>query len=361
MAVRNLRQERQHTARRDRSSACLLVGGVTGLFALLLAVLGPHTLSASEHPASGLQSTEAAFDPDASRHRGRWRRKVANIPAKSVFRLAALMEAEPEPASTLSLPSASEALSPEEIQSWLTEVEQQFPDRVHLHTAGYSAEGRPILAVELGDRIAQSGEPPCLAILCRQHGDEPETTAAALELIYRLLTADPSLTDDVLAHASLLIVPLANPDGAVWNARVNAQGQDLNRGWGTRQVEEVNHLSSLLEEWKPTLVLDVHQWVPGDACQTPLLEASGGRRAQEIAEGMQRGCRASGYHFALKTNRGSDTRLCHRYYGIRGHIPAILLETRHVINSAGGREKAINASVLAMLCALELLVPESLG
>jgi hypothetical protein len=355
MQVRNLKQERLHTARRDRHSACILAAGVTGILALLLAVLGPSTLSASERPASGLRSTEATFDPGASRRRDRARPSVANIPAKSVFRLAALMEAEPEPASTLSLPPASEAVSPEEAQSWLTEVEQQFPDRVRLHTPGYSAEGRPIRAIELGNLIETTEPHPRLAILCRQHGDEPETTAAALELIYRLLTADPALTDEVLQKASLLIVPIANPDGAIWNARANAQG------WGTRQVEEVNHLSSLLEEWKPTLVLDVHQWVPGDSCQTPLLEASGGRRAQAIAAGMQQGCRASGYRFALKTKRSSDTHLCHRYYGMRAHIPAILLETRHVTNSTVARGKAIHASVLALLCALELLVPESLG
>ena len=88
---------------------------------------------------------------------------------------------------------------------------------------GRSVDGRPIRAVELGDRRL----PTALLVVGCIHGNEPAGRGIA-----RLLEADPP------ARAHVWVIEDLNPDGVAAGTRQNAQGVDLNRNfpWGWRPL-----------------------------------------------------------------------------------------------------------------------------
>jgi protein MpaA len=88
----------------------------------------------------------------------------------------------------------------------------QPPKRVLL---GRSVQGRPITAVEVGDKAGRR----VLVVGCI-HGDE----TAGIAVARRLEHLDPAGID-------LWIVPSLNPDGVAVGSRGNAHGVDLNRNF----------------------------------------------------------------------------------------------------------------------------------
>lgn len=89
---------------------------------------------------------------------------------------------------------------------------------------GWSALGRPIRAVEVGDPDEQR---KLLVVGCI-HGDEPAGIRIAL------MVARPPLS----ANADVWIVPTLNPDGVAARTRQNGRRVDLNRNfpWAWRQL-----------------------------------------------------------------------------------------------------------------------------
>lgn len=89
---------------------------------------------------------------------------------------------------------------------------------------GRSVEGRPIVALEVGDPDAARRE---LVVGCI-HGDE----TAGIAIARRLERASPMGLD-------LWVVPTLNPDGAAAGTRGNGRGVDLNRNfpWRWRRLK----------------------------------------------------------------------------------------------------------------------------
>lgn len=126
---------------------------------------------------------------------------------------------------------------------------------------GDSVEGRPIECQVFG-----SG-PDVVLILGSIHGNEP----AGAVLVRRLAAAlqhQPSL----LAGRTVVLVPVANPDGLAHGTRTNARGVDLNRNfpadnWSSRGQHgssalcepESRALHALIEARHPTRIVSVHQ------------------------------------------------------------------------------------------------------
>lgn len=88
------------------------------------------------------------------------------------------------------------------------------------HLLGRSTDGRPIVALQLGDRSS----PRTVLVVGCIHGDECAGTAVA----DRLATLPPP------RQADLWVVPDLNPDGAAAGTRGNANGVDLNRNFPWR-------------------------------------------------------------------------------------------------------------------------------
>lgn len=120
---------------------------------------------------------------------------------------------------------------------------------IHLDSIGASIEGRPILAVKIGEAADTPGRPNVL-FLATHHAREWVSTEMAMQLIRWL--AD-SLPRSLLAQRDIWVIPVENPDGyqytftddRLWrkNRRANAGGTfgvDPNRNypafWGLDDV-----------------------------------------------------------------------------------------------------------------------------
>ncbi|MBW3637983.1 MAG: DUF2817 domain-containing protein [Armatimonadetes bacterium] len=242
--------------------------------------------------------------------------------------------------------------TPEEIEPWLLDLSRLRPTQVKTRILGATLGGNRIVALE----ITPSGVSPWklrrLAVLCRQHGNEPESSASGARFIREFLTSSEPKKRAVAQKTALLIVPIANPDGAALYRRRTEENIDMNRDWGPFRTQETRVLANWIGAWRPHLIVDVHQWLPKDRQNEPMAEASGGALARRTAARMAQNSARRGYALSARSRWGLDT-LSHRFWGQKFKIPAILLETRHRPGVAGAREAAIGTSLAALWGAAE--------
>lgn len=95
---------------------------------------------------------------------------------------------------------------------------------VHQNTVGTSTSGRPIESYSFGN-----GD-QCLLLMGAIHGNE-KGTKELLDLLVKKLSTHPQL---VHPHNTVIIIPLANPDGYYDRTdKLNARGVNLNRNFAT--------------------------------------------------------------------------------------------------------------------------------
>lgn len=206
--------------------------------------------------------------------------------------------------------------------------------RLRLASLGKSATGRRDLwLVRLADPIADPAQTIRVLVLCRQHGDEPASTEAVLGLIHRLAEGgDPSLRAS-LAHVTLYLAPMVNPDGAEAGTRVNGVGADLNRDWGVFRQPETRAVARAAHLLRPNLVIDAHNWDGDDEYNADCVEVprematASGRASHGLQQQAVRDLAACGYS-VHPTAWGADTdpRLAHRWFA-RQNILSALVET----------------------------------
>ena len=197
-----------------------------------------------------------------------------------------------------------------------------------------------------------AGGPKRIFYLCRQHGHEPASTEGALAFINALVKAD----DDTplagyLRRATVMVVPMANPDGSEAFLRHNAHSVDLNRDWLRRTQPETRALYSAIQRLHPDLMTDQHELYPNDPRPdfTEAAEAGSGASAAVVAACddaqavVQGAMRAEGFlvvsHWITDTH---PARLAHRYGAIILGVPTILFETTRLTGS--GRTVAARAA-----------------
>jgi len=159
-------------------------------------------------------------------------------------------------------PPRSASMTAEEVQGWLKVVARRYPRTTRLVELTQTREQRPVLAPEVRSRRVPLRQLRRCAAICRQHGDEPDTSSVGLELIQSLVKLSTLRIWQVTECTAVLVVPVANPDGAWRMSRCNSLGEDLNRDWSAGKTAEVGGLRSKLRGWSPQLVIDIHQWVP---------------------------------------------------------------------------------------------------
>ncbi len=132
-------------------------------------------------------------------------------------------------------------------------------------TIGHSVANAPIIAHTF---IAPSARETVL-IFAAIHGDEPTTAIVAQRLIEHLHSLSPS------DAPSVIIVPVANPDGLARKRRSNLHGVDLNRNFdasnwrptarsvawtGPKPLSEPESraLSALVTQLRPVRILSIH-------------------------------------------------------------------------------------------------------
>jgi hypothetical protein len=150
-----------------------------------------------------------------------------------------------------------EAIHHAEVTSILQALHQQHSDRMTLLKAGASMEGRTIWAARLGTG------PVRILVWARQHGDEPICCAAAINALnYLLKRPDDPAARTILDGATILLLPLMNPDGAQRFTRRNAQGIDVNRDARLAMTLEGGTLRRLKDEFSPSIAFNLHDMKP---------------------------------------------------------------------------------------------------
>ncbi|MCF6192774.1 MAG: hypothetical protein L3J46_00380 [Kangiellaceae bacterium] len=126
-------------------------------------------------------------------------------------------------------------------------------DHFSISQAGASFLEKAIYKITLG------AGPINILLWSQMHGNEPTATASLFDLInYTRSPENKTWFDSWRDKITLHIVPMLNPDGAVLEQRVNAQGVDINRDASALQSPEGKLLLSLAEEIKPQVGFNLH-------------------------------------------------------------------------------------------------------
>lgn len=201
---------------------------------------------------------------------------------------------------------------------------------------GSSKLKRPIYAVTLTSQSNDSpvySEKPRVLVLCVQHGNEPLPAAAALELMQSMAsTKDPQL-NQLLKKSVVAFVPVVNPDGYVAGKRYNAAGADLNRNWKTPDQPETLAVTKFIDQFRPQVLIDEHEWVDGDPYRPNCIEVAhyGHDVAFRFARMLTYYARMTmnEQHLPMRSTyytEQSDPRMAHRRFADSG-ICSILVET----------------------------------
>lgn len=139
----------------------------------------------------------------------------------------------------------------------LTALAERAPG-VAVTEVGRSRGGRPVHLLRVG-----AAQAPAVLFVCGQHGNEPASREAGLELVRDLaFTSDPAVSDQ-LARQAVLVIPTANPDGRSAGARSNGVA-DLNRDHLALTQPETRAVHQVLRGWAPAVVVDLHEYRPPD-------------------------------------------------------------------------------------------------
>jgi len=150
------------------------------------------------------------------------------------------------------VPGPAPCLRHAELVERLRSLELLYPGRVALEEVGRSVQGRSIHLMTLGNG------PRRILLWSQMHGDEPSATPALLDLVSTLLGSDLPEPRAILEGATLLIVPMLNPDGAERYARRNAQAIDINRDALHLSTPEGRALKAVRDRFQPELGFNLH-------------------------------------------------------------------------------------------------------
>jgi hypothetical protein len=159
----------------------------------------------------------------------------------------------------------------EELVKRLKQIEKTSKGLVELEVIGETNEGREIYLAKVGDPGKDS-----VMIITQQHGNEPVTTEAALDLIKFLATGSRQAME-ILDYLYVLIVPRVNPDGAEmfwrYNVDPDAPARDTSKGFYTSNTPgegwDINRYH-WVTDWTQSTLYQNH---PADYPENPVPEA----------------------------------------------------------------------------------------
>lgn len=255
-------------------------------------------------------------------------------------------------------------------------AEQKQTGRLRVTEVGRSGNGRVIPLVAIRPIATRALPRTRILIICAQHGDEPASAHAALELIQRSAANDKPeallsphtrrLLGGKLAGLKdvlWLIVPVANPDGYNAGKRLNGAGQDLNRDWQRATQPETRAVRGVFDTWKPNLVLDLHQWSPDDPPPADNGLEMVLRPESPVQQRLERHIAVSALRAVTSTDRRaslvtasprSTPTLAHRYFAAQG-VAAFLIET--AARDTQAQRKALLTDMILVLSNVCASVP----
>ncbi|MCL4695549.1 MAG: peptidase M14 [Burkholderiaceae bacterium] len=126
--------------------------------------------------------------------------------------------------------------------------------------AGKSHEGVAIEALHFASPATDTppARPrPRVLLIGQQHGDEPAGAEALLALAGQL--APGGALAPLLDRIEVVLLPRANPDGAVHGQRVGRHGSDINRDHLLLRTPEARAVAALVQAFDPAVVVDAHE------------------------------------------------------------------------------------------------------
>jgi len=114
----------------------------------------------------------------------------------------------------------------------------------------------PDKALEIIDKSADFKVP--VVINGSTHGNEYTGTDAAMRLIEYLAYVDTEEVQDILENIILIVNVVQNPDGRVMGILPNSANVDLHLDFMTQSQPETKALITLIREWNPLVMLDLH-------------------------------------------------------------------------------------------------------
>ena len=139
-----------------------------------------------------------------------------------------------------------------ELVAAIRDLEARHPDRLKVEELGRSVQGRSIHLLKLGRG------PRRVLLWSQMHGDEPSATPALLDVADFLLSSPTPEAQAILEGATLLLVPMLNPDGAEHYERRNAQAIDINRDALQLATPEGRLLKAVRDRFEPELGFNLH-------------------------------------------------------------------------------------------------------
>jgi len=115
---------------------------------------------------------------------------------------------------------------------------------------GISVLGTPIELIELGNGKTK------VLMWSQMHGNESTTTKAVFDMLSYLTRSD--VQSAILAHCTLYVVPMLNPDGSGAYTRFNANEVDLNRDAVALSQPESRVLRDVFDQIQPDFCFNLH-------------------------------------------------------------------------------------------------------
>jgi hypothetical protein len=136
---------------------------------------------------------------------------------------------------------------------------------IRLIALGSSQTGVPIEALHFsrepvplaGTGTTAATPRPVVLLVGQQHGDEPAGSEALIVIAQAL--AQGALAP-LLDRIDVLVLPRANPDGALTETRATASGIDMNRDHLLLRTPEAQALAQLARDFNPVVVVDAHEY-----------------------------------------------------------------------------------------------------
>ena len=127
----------------------------------------------------------------------------------------------------------------------MSELAAQHPDLVRMfELPNETTQGRTVYGMEITRHVTEPGAAtdaagrqvgkPAFLVVGLHHGNEWASSELSLEFAISLAEGNgvsPEITS-LLDRATVIVVPVVNPDGLVANTRQNGRGVDLNRNYG---------------------------------------------------------------------------------------------------------------------------------
>jgi len=146
----------------------------------------------------------------------------------------------------------------------LNQFVEQGGGRLAMEEIGRSPEGSPLHTLRLGKPGGRR-----VLMWARQHGDEPECTAALNTVLWKLVREPGwAVGAAILDACEILVFPMVNPDGTDRYTRACANGVDLNRDARVLVTPEGTLLAGLQKSFRPEFGFNLHDMNPRKTTKT---------------------------------------------------------------------------------------------